>query len=117
MFAYISAENIGPTHQTSSSSLKLSSSVRDLLQKIPEGAESITVLVGGVNFLKEPVVVFVRLAESHLLGDLTEVPIPVRFLYLLLGPEQHLDYHEVGRAMATLMSDKVCELVIDSYCE
>lgn len=89
--------------------IKLSSSVQDLLQKIPEGAESITVLVGGVNFLKEPVVVFVRLAQSHLLGDLTEVPVPVRFMYLQLGPQYQLDYHEVGRAMATLMSDKVRE--------
>ena len=92
------------------SHLKLSSSVQDLLQKIPEGAESITVLVGGVKFLKEPIVVFVRLAQSHLLGDLTEVPVPVRFLYLLLGPEHQLDYHEVGRAMATLMSDKVSDV-------
>ena len=92
---------------TGASHIKLSSSVQDLLDKIPDGAESITVLVGGVDFLKEPVVVFVRLAQSHLLGDLTEVPIPVRFLYLLLGPEQMLNYHEVGRAMATLMSDKV----------
>ena len=89
--------------------VKQSSSVQELLDKIPEGAESITVLVGGVNFLKEPVVVFVRLAQSHLLGDLTEVPIPVRFLYLLLGPEQMLNYHEIGRAMATLMSDKVSD--------
>ena len=46
--------------------------------------------------------------QSHLLGDLTEVPIPLRFIYLLLGPEQGMvDYHEVGRAMATLMSDTV----------
>ena len=46
--------------------------------------------------------------QSHVLGDLTEAPVPVRFLYLLLGPEDGpQDYHEVGRAMATLMSDKV----------
>ena len=46
--------------------------------------------------------------QSHLLGDLTEVPLPVRFIYLLLGPDDGvLDYHEIGRAMATLMSDKV----------
>ena len=47
--------------------------------------------------------------QSHLLGDLTEVPVPVRFLFLLLGPDQGgtQDYHEVGRAMATLMSDTV----------
>ena len=51
--------------------------------------------------------------QSHLLGDLTEVPVPVRFIYLLLGPELEggaQDYHEVGRAMATLMSDTVCSL-------
>jgi hypothetical protein len=78
-----------------------------VMDKIPEGAESLTVLVGGVKFLSEPIVAFVRLAQSHLLGDLTEVPVPVRFIYFLLGPEDSdLDYHEVGRAMATLMSDK-----------
>ncbi|CAI7999405.1 Electrogenic sodium bicarbonate cotransporter 4 [Geodia barretti] len=78
-----------------------------VMDKIPEGAESLTVLVGGVKFLSEPIVAFVRLAQSHLLGDLTEVPVPVRFIYFLLGPQDcDLDYHEVGRAMATLMSDK-----------
>lgn len=86
---------------------KLSRSMQDLLHKIPDDAESLTVLVGGVSFLQEPLVVFVRLKQSHLLGDLTEVPIPVRFIYLTLGPPDLMDYHEVGRAMATLMSDKV----------
>ena len=86
---------------------KLSRSVQDLLETIPQHAESLTVLVGGVNFLKDTVVAFVRLEQSHLLGDLTEVPIPVRFIYLTLGPIGLMDYHEVGRAMATLMSDKV----------
>lgn len=85
---------------------KLSHSMQDLLQKIPDDAESLTVLVGGVTFLQEPIVAFVRLKQSHLLGDLTEVPIPVRFIYLTLGPCDLMDYHEVGRAMATLMSDK-----------
>ena len=86
---------------------KLSGSMQDLLKRIPDEAESLTVLVGGVNFLQEPVVAFVRLQQSHLLGDLTEVPVPVRFIYLVLGPPGLMDYHEVGRAMATLMSDKV----------
>jgi anion exchange protein len=85
---------------------KLSRSVQDLLHKIPDDAESLTVLVGGVPFLTEPLVVFVRLKQSHLLGDLTEVPVPVRFIYLNIGPTNYMDYHEVGRAMATLMSDK-----------
>ena len=33
------------------------------MDKIPEGAESLTVLVGGVKFLSEPIVAFVRLAQ------------------------------------------------------
>lgn len=78
------------------------------MEKIPDDAESLTVMVGGVDFLKLPVFVLVRLAQSHLLGDLTEVPVPVRFIFLLLGPSDgRLDYHEIGRSMATLMSDKV----------
>lgn len=81
--------------------------MQELLEKIPDDAESLSVLVGGVDFLDTPLVVFVRLKQSHLLGNLTEVPIPVRFIYLTLGPRGNMDYHEVGRAMATLMTDKV----------
>lgn len=44
-----------------------------------------------------------------MLGNLTEVPIPTRFLFILLGPKGNHDrYHEVGRAIATLMADEVC---------
>ena len=91
-----------------SGKLKRKISVPSLMNKIPDEAESLTVLVGGVKFLEKPVVAFVRLAQSHHLGDLTEVPIPVRFIFLQLGPNHgEVDYHEVGRAMATLMSDAV----------
>lgn len=39
--------------------------------------------------------------------NITEVPIPVRFLFILLGPKvSDLDYHEVGRSIATLMSNR-----------
>lgn len=39
--------------------------------------------------------------------SITEVPIPVRFLFVLLGPKTaDLDYHEVGRSIATLMSNR-----------
>ena len=88
--------------------LERNASTPSLMHKIPDEAESLTVLVGGVKFLEKPVVAFVRLAQSQLLGDLTEVPIPVRFIFLQLGPSHgEIDYHEVGRAMATLMSDAV----------
>lgn len=50
---------------------------------------------------------FVRLAEGITIINLVEVPIPVRFFFILLGPEKAgFDYHEVGRSIATLMSNK-----------
>lgn len=51
---------------------------------------------------------FVRLNEATLLESVLEVPVPVRFLFVLLGPSQsNVDYHEIGRSFSTLMSDKV----------
>ena len=48
-------------------------------------------------------------------GDLTEVPVPTRFIFILLGPQGNQGrYHEIGRSIATLMSDEVnisCSLV------
>lgn len=53
---------------------------------------------------------FVRLSEPTALESVLEVPVPVRFLFVLLGPTQaNIDYHEIGRSFATLMSDKVNE--------
>lgn len=60
-----------------------------------------------MDYLKQPTIAFVRLAEGILIPGLTEVPIPVRFIFILLGPKQvDLDYHEVGRSIATLMSNE-----------
>ena len=79
------------------------------MKKIPPGAEASNILVGEVDFLEKPAAVFVRLSEGHELGDLTEVPVPTRFIFLLLGTVGNLArYQEVGRAMGTLMSDEVC---------
>lgn len=51
---------------------------------------------------------FVRLQEAVLLESVLEVPVPVRFLFLLLGPPTtNIDYHQIGRSISTLMSDKV----------
>ena len=42
------------------------------------------------------------------MGDLTEVPVPTKFLFFLLGPMgQQSRHHEIGRSIATLMSDEV----------
>ena len=40
--------------------------------------------------------------------DITEYYIPVRFLFLVIGPPtESVDYHEVGRSIATIMSNQV----------
>ena len=78
------------------------------MKKLPPGSEASNVLVGEVDFLSHTIIAFVRLADAVLLGDLTEVPIPTRFLFILLGPKGCQNrYHEIGRAIATLMADDV----------
>uniref|UniRef100_A0A8C4ZVS3 Anion exchange protein n=1 Tax=Gadus morhua TaxID=8049 RepID=A0A8C4ZVS3_GADMO len=78
------------------------------MKKLPRDAEASNVLVGEVDFLETPFVAFVRLQQAVMLGTLTEVPVPTRFLFVLLGPKgKAKSYHEIGRAIATLMSDEV----------
>ncbi|XP_015805090.1 sodium bicarbonate cotransporter 3 isoform X5 [Nothobranchius furzeri] len=80
----------------------------NFMKKIPPGAEASNVLVGEVDFLEQPVIAFVRLSPAVLLTGLTEVPVPTRFLFLMLGPfGKGPQYHEIGRSIATLMTDEV----------
>ncbi|XP_039398236.1 electrogenic sodium bicarbonate cotransporter 1 isoform X2 [Mauremys reevesii] len=78
------------------------------MKKLPRDAEASNVLVGEVDFLENPFIAFVRLQQAVMLGALTEVPVPTRFLFILLGPKgKAKSYHEIGRSIATLMSDEV----------
>ncbi|XP_017278711.1 sodium-driven chloride bicarbonate exchanger isoform X3 [Kryptolebias marmoratus] len=80
----------------------------NFMRKIPPGAEASNVLVGEVDFLEKPIIAFVRLSPAVLITGLTEVPVPTRFLFLLLGPHgKGGQYHEIGRSMATLMTDEI----------
>ncbi|XP_053119302.1 sodium bicarbonate cotransporter 3 isoform X6 [Hemicordylus capensis] len=80
----------------------------NFMRKIPIGAEASNVLVGEVDFLERPIIAFVRLCPAVLLSGLTEVPVPTRFLFVLLGPAGKApQYHEIGRSIATLMTDDV----------
>uniref|UniRef100_A0AAG5D2K7 Anion exchange protein n=1 Tax=Anopheles atroparvus TaxID=41427 RepID=A0AAG5D2K7_ANOAO len=96
------------TYTSSQEDIKMRQTQKEsILKRIPEGAEATTVLVGAVDFLEQPTIAFVRLAEGIPMPSITEVPIPVRFLFILLGPQKtELDYHEVGRSIATLMSNE-----------
>ena len=79
----------------------------DVKSRIPEGAEATTVLVGTLDELDHSVLAFVRLSKGCNLGKVTEVSIPVRFLFIMLGPSAYKEsYHQIGRSIATLMSDQ-----------
>ncbi|XP_026074883.1 electrogenic sodium bicarbonate cotransporter 4-like [Carassius auratus] len=76
------------------------------MKKIPRDAEASNFLIGEVDFLEKTFVAFVRLSQAATLGGLTEVPVPTRFLFVLLSPDgKTKSYNEIGRAMATLMVD------------
>ncbi|XP_064419808.1 sodium-driven chloride bicarbonate exchanger [Latimeria chalumnae] len=78
------------------------------MKKIPPGAEASNILVGELQFLDHPLVAFVRLSPAVVLSGIAEVPIPTRFLFILLGPlGKGQQYHEIGRSIATLMTDEV----------
>lgn len=94
------------TYTSSNEDLKKSSHNDHILKRIPAGAEATVVLVGAVDFLDQPTIAFVRLAEGAFMPSITEVTIPVRFMFTLLGPRTaDLDYHEIGRSISTLMSN------------
>lgn len=68
----------------------------NFMRKIPTGAEASNILVGEVDFLEKTSAAFIRLNSALGLGDLTEVPVPTRFLFVLLCPEgRNGGYHEV----------------------
>ncbi|NWT79125.1 B3AT protein, partial [Lanius ludovicianus] len=79
-----------------------------LLETIPEGAEATLVLVGCAAFLEQPMLAFVRLKDAVTLDGVLDVSLPVRFLVVVLGPDTpQISYHEIGRAIATMMSERV----------
>ncbi|XP_071942745.1 band 3 anion transport protein-like isoform X2 [Antedon mediterranea] len=77
-----------------------------IMKRIPKDAEATTVLVGEVDFLDQPAMSFIRLATGTILDNFTEVPVPVRFIFVLLGPSGDMDYLEIGRSISTLMSNE-----------
>lgn len=70
---------------------------------------------GALDFLQKPAVAFVRLRDSVVMESALESPIPVRFVFVLVGPVQSdLNYSEMGRAMGALMADWVRKRHIDA---
>lgn len=66
--------------------------------------------IGVLDILEKPVVAFVRLCDSVVMDSSLESPVPVRFVFMLVGPrDSGMDYSESGRAMGALMADWVSE--------
>uniref|UniRef100_A0A9J8DH54 Anion exchange protein n=1 Tax=Cyprinus carpio carpio TaxID=630221 RepID=A0A9J8DH54_CYPCA len=64
-----------------------------------------------IIYYTKPVIAFARLRDSVVMEGVLEAPIPVRFVFFLVGPSHSgMDYHESGRAMASLMADWVFTL-------
>ncbi|NWH88173.1 S4A4 protein, partial [Aegithalos caudatus] len=98
--------------RTQLSKTPLKEQLRNRFQKkVPPGAEAAHIAVGEVEFLEKPFAAFIRLRRGVSLGSLAEVSLPSRFLFILLGPPKVKSYHEVGRAMATLLTDELFQRV------
>ncbi|WAR10779.1 S4A10-like protein [Mya arenaria] len=98
-------QSSGTDLHESPSTVKLNS---HFMKKIPPGSDAANILVGEVDFLNHMIVGFIRLKNSSVMGDLTEVPVPTKFMFILLGPTGNQSrYHEIGRSIATLMTDEV----------
>ncbi|XP_077068316.1 solute carrier family 4 member 1a (Diego blood group) [Siphateles boraxobius] len=100
-----------PTSAPSSADIELQtfsvSKQRDMVDRV----EASVVLSGVVENLQKPVVAFARLRDSVVMEGVLEAPVPVRFVFFLMGPSHSgMDYHECGRAMAALMADWVFTL-------
>uniref|UniRef100_A0A8B9Z465 Anion exchange protein n=1 Tax=Buteo japonicus TaxID=224669 RepID=A0A8B9Z465_9AVES len=79
-----------------------------LPEKVPKDAEATLVLVGCAAFLEQPTLAFMRLKNAVTLDTVLNVSLPVRFLFVVLGPDSpHISYHEIGRTIATMMSERV----------
>lgn len=102
----------------------------DVMRRIADNAECAEVLVATIRHLTRPVMAFVRLSQGQLLskddGDfccrsfspsrlhsdnMTEVPLPVKFLFLLMGPAME-EYFETGRCLSTLFSTPVVNALL-----
>lgn len=64
-------------------------------------------MTGIVRFLEQPTIAFIRLSDAVKMPNVLEVSIPIRFIFILLGPKtEEINYHEVGRSISTLLSNK-----------
>lgn len=74
---------------------------------VPKNSEASNILVGTMECLEKPVMAFVRLKTPVIIPGLCEVEIPTRFIFILLGGTEYVNYYQIGRSISTLMSDDI----------
>lgn len=87
------------------------------MKNMPKDSESAIILVGHVDGMVRPVTAFVRLAQPQLMHpEVPELPIPVRFVFVLLNPHEHYQNEtiSIGRTMGALMVDEVSSSAYNS---
>ena len=85
---------------------------RHFAEKIPTGAEGCVILAGHVEFMEEPLVMFIRLKKPTRLQGITEVTIETRFVIVVIGKETYKDeFHQIGRVFGNIMADPVVKNV------
>ncbi|KAH3748022.1 hypothetical protein DPMN_182459, partial [Dreissena polymorpha] len=102
----------GETICPDSPSLALGEMNKSFLRKIPPGSEVANLLVGENNQLDKIIAAFVRLKRAGNVGDITEVNLATKFLFVVLGPRSHLGHcAEMCRCMAALLTDEFFRIV------
>ncbi|XP_071942826.1 band 3 anion transport protein-like [Antedon mediterranea] len=79
-----------------------------IMRKLPEDSEAAMVMVAGddTQTLNQSVMALVRLSNPTIFQGFTEVPIPLRFLFITICKSKERDsYFEIGRSLSTLLSD------------
>ena len=85
---------------------------RHFAEKIPAGAEGCVIMAGHVEFLDQPLVMFIRLDKPIKLSGITEVTIDTKFVIVVLGKETYKDeFHQIGRVFGNIMADPVVKNV------
>ncbi|KAH8849349.1 Anion exchange protein 3 [Schistosoma japonicum] len=77
------------------------------------GSEACSVICGLVDFLKSPILILLRLNKSIQRSCISEVDIPVRFIFIYIGPHNdELNYAELARIFAVMMTNDTFRLCV-----
>uniref|UniRef100_A0A094ZP24 Band 3 anion transport protein n=1 Tax=Schistosoma haematobium TaxID=6185 RepID=A0A094ZP24_SCHHA len=80
---------------------------------LSSGSEACTVICGLIEFVKSPILVLLRLNKTIQRSCISEVDIPVRFIFIYVGPQNdELNYAELARIFAVMMTNDTFRLCV-----